>query len=142
MSRSFYLTSFVSNVLKIRLKRTENKRKKHHHHKTTQSMSMSSSNEASLVTVGCGQKVATQFKSPCLSTLHGSTACGKSWLTCRIMRHASDLYDQEIAKILYCYMAHQPLFMQMEREIDMSPYTTDEPTRLRTSVFSGEIMEL
>ena len=75
-----------------------------------------SSNKATLV-VGRGQRVAAQFKSLCLSMLHGSMGCGKSWLTFRIMRHASDLYDHEIAKILYCYTAHQLLFTQMEREV-------------------------
>ena len=62
--------------------------------------------------------VPGKFTSPSLTILHCATGCGKSRLCFELLKHCDAVYDRAITRILYCYSAYQPLFMEMEKSLN------------------------
>ena len=87
-----------------------------------------------------GQSVPVQFNSPCLTTLHGASNCGKSFLTHRILRHANDLYSGKTSKVLYCYSVHQPLFTRMENDVPGITFYKGLPNEAYLKEFRKDVL--
>ena len=62
-------------------------------------------------------RMDVRFKSPTSLIAYGSTSCGKTCWTEKLLRCVNDMFDQPIHKIVYCYGEYQPRFLIMEREI-------------------------
>ena len=57
------------------------------------------------------------FKHPTNIQIAGPTFSGKSFWTEKLLRHADEMFNAKIEKIVYCYGEFQPRFLTMEREI-------------------------
>lgn len=70
--------------------------------------------------------------------IFGSTGAGKSQLTRKILLESDDLYDLGVKRILYCYSEFQPLFEQMESEMNNISFHMGLPSAEYIEEFVGE----
>ncbi len=77
------------------------------------------------------------IKSPSNLLLSGATKAGKTFFTRQLLLNANEVFDKPIEKVLYCYGAFQPLFLDMQREIPNIEFIEGFPENL-DSYFKGK----
>ena len=60
-----------------------------------------------------------RFKTPSSIMISGPSQCGKTVLTLKLLKHIQQLFTSETYKIVYCYGAYQPSFINFQREIQL-----------------------
>ena len=59
-----------------------------------------------------------KFHCPFTCQISGSTGSGKSWFVSNFLRNLSDVVDCDIDRIIYIHGEHQPLYDELQRDIE------------------------
>ncbi len=66
--------------------------------------------------------------SPCATIVAGGSSTGKTVLVSKILLNLSYCYDKNVRKIMYFYTVHQPIFLQLEQQLDNIEFFCGLPT--------------
>ena len=58
-----------------------------------------------------------RFKTPSSIMISGPSQCGKTVLTLKLLKNVDTMFAGEVFKIIYCYGAYQPSFLQFKKEV-------------------------
>lgn len=62
--------------------------------------------------------IAIPLKAPSVLTCFGMSGSGKTMLCSRLIKNANQIYERPVKHIIYCYLAYQELYQDLENSLD------------------------